>query len=65
MKTWRLQLVTRDGAPLTRAHALQRLVFAIAGAAALGAGFLWALADRDRRFLHDRLAGTKSMKAEG
>jgi uncharacterized RDD family membrane protein YckC len=58
MKTWRLQLVTRDGAPLTRAHALQRLVFAIAGAAALGAGFLWALADRDRRFLHDRLAGT-------
>ena len=59
MKTWRLKLVTREGAPLTRAHALKRLVFAVAGTAALGAGFLWALADRDRRFLHDRLAGTK------
>jgi uncharacterized RDD family membrane protein YckC len=59
MKTWRLRLVTREGAPLTRAHALKRLVFAVAGTAAMGAGFLWALIDRDRRFLHDRLAGTK------
>jgi len=59
MKTWRLRLVTREGAPLTRAHALKRLLFAIAGTAAMGAGFLWALIDRDRRFLHDRLAGTK------
>jgi hypothetical protein len=23
-----------------------------------GAGYLWALIDRDRQFLHDRLAGT-------
>jgi uncharacterized RDD family membrane protein YckC len=59
MKTWRLKLVTREGAPLSRGHAFRRLVFATAGTAALGAGFLWALADRDRRFLHDRLAGTK------
>ena len=59
MKTWRLKLVTREGAPLSRGHALRRLVLAMAGTAALGAGFLWALADRDRRFLHDRLAGTK------
>jgi uncharacterized RDD family membrane protein YckC len=59
MKTWRLKVVTREDAPLTRGHALKRLVFAIAGTALCGAGFLWALADRDRRFLHDRLAGTK------
>ena len=65
MKTWRLKLVTRDGAPLTRAHAVKRLAFAIAGTAALGAGFLWALLDRDRRFLHDRLAGTKIVRDEG
>jgi uncharacterized RDD family membrane protein YckC len=25
----------------------------------LPVGFLWALADRDRRFLHDRIAGTR------
>jgi uncharacterized RDD family membrane protein YckC len=24
-----------------------------------GAGILWALFDRDRQFLHDRLAGTQ------
>lgn len=64
MKTWRLKLVTQEGAPLTRVHALRRLVFSIAGTAALGGGFLWALADRDRRFLHDRLAGTKIVRSE-
>ena len=63
MKTWRLKLVTGDGASLTRAHAFKRLVFAIAGTAAFGAGFLWALVDRNRRFLHDRLAGTKIINA--
>jgi len=25
----------------------------------LGTGYLWALFDRDRQFLHDRLAGTR------
>jgi uncharacterized RDD family membrane protein YckC len=43
---------------------LKRLVFAIAGSAALGAGFLWVLADPDRRFLHDRLAGTKIIRIQ-
>jgi|SRR5688572_19889917 uncharacterized RDD family membrane protein YckC len=64
MKTWRLKLVTREGAPLSRGHALRRLVFAMAGTAALGAGFLWALADRDGRFLHDRLAATKIVTSD-
>jgi uncharacterized RDD family membrane protein YckC len=64
MKTWRMRLVTREGAALTRGHALKRLVFAVAGSALLGAGFLWALVDRDRRFLHDRLAGTKIVRIQ-
>ena len=59
MRTWGLQLVTRAGTPLTWAHALQRYLYALAGTLALGAGFLWALVDRDRLFLHDRLAGTR------
>jgi uncharacterized RDD family membrane protein YckC len=59
MKTWRLRIITREGGPLTPAHALRRYVFALAGTLALGAGYLWALADRERQFLHDRLAGTK------
>jgi len=64
MKTWHLKLVTREGSPLTRGHALKRLVFAIPGTALFGAGFLWALADRDRRFLHDRLADTKIVTSD-
>lgn len=59
MKTWRLRLVTREGTPLTAGHAIRRYVFALAGIALGGAGFVWALFDRDRQFLHDRLAGTR------
>jgi len=59
MKTWRLKLITRDGGALTLRHAVQRYLFAVAGTAAFGAGFLWALLDRERQFLHDRLAGTR------
>ena len=59
MKTWRLRLVTRDGGPLMLRHALARFVFALGGSLLLGAGFVWAVADRERQFLHDRLAGTR------
>jgi uncharacterized RDD family membrane protein YckC len=59
MRTWRLRVVTRAGTPLGLNHALSRFVFALAGCALAGAGFLWALVDREGLFLHDRLAGTK------
>ena len=59
MKTWRLRVVTRAGTPLGLGDALRRFVFALAGCAAAGVGFLWALVDREGRFLHDRLAGTR------
>jgi uncharacterized RDD family membrane protein YckC len=58
MKTWRLRLVRADGGPVAFTHALRRYVLAVLGFAALGLGFLWALVDRDRQFLHDRLSGT-------
>ena len=64
MKTWRLKLVTRDGGPLTVPQALLRFLLALAGAAALGAGYLWALIDPDGQFLHDRLAGTRIVRDE-
>ena len=41
-----------------------RYLFAVAGLTLAGLGFLWAAADRDRQFLHDRLAGTKIVKCE-
>ena len=58
MKTWRLRLVRGDGAPVSLARAVHRYLLAVLGLLALGLGFLWALVDRDRQFLHDRLAGT-------
>jgi uncharacterized RDD family membrane protein YckC len=64
MKTWRLRVVTRAGAPLRLRHAVSRFLFALAGCALAGAGFLWALVDRDGQFLHDRLAGTRIIKEE-
>lgn len=59
MKTWRLKLVTCDGTPLGWPRASLRYLLALASTAALGAGYAWALLDRDRQFLHDRLAGTR------
>jgi len=64
MKTWRMRLVTRGNTPLSLRHATSRFLFAVPGALLLGAGFLWALVDRDGLFLHDRLAGTKIIRTE-
>lgn len=59
MKTWRIRLVTSSGAPLTATRAVKRYALSLVSWALLGAGYLWALADRDGQFLHDRLAGTR------
>lgn len=63
MKTWRIRVVRRDGASVGVARALHRYALAVLGLLALGAGFLWALVDRDSQFLHDRLAGTALVDA--
>jgi uncharacterized RDD family membrane protein YckC len=63
MKTWRIRLLTREGQPLGPRRALVRYLLALAGTLLLGAGFLWALFDRERQFLHDRLAGTRIVNA--
>ena len=63
MKTWRLRLVRCDGAAVTLPRALQRYAIAWLSLAAAGLGFAWALFDRDRQFLHDRLAGTALVDA--
>jgi uncharacterized RDD family membrane protein YckC len=59
MKTWRIRLEGASGRRITVRQALLRLVLATIGYLAMGASVLWALADRDRQFLHDRLAGTR------
>jgi uncharacterized RDD family membrane protein YckC len=62
MKTWRLKLERRDGGALALRDALLRYVTALAGLAAFGLGFLWAFFDRERLFLHDRIARTRIVR---
>ncbi len=59
MQTWKIALTTPSGAPPSLAHLALRYVVAWPSVACLGVGLLWALIDRDRQFLHDRLAGTR------
>jgi len=63
MKTWRMRLVTASGRPLSAARALARYLLAIPGVLC-GASLLWALFDRERQFLHDRLAGTRIVRTD-
>jgi len=58
MKTWRIRLVARKGhARLQSKAALLRFFYALL-LVPTSIGILWALVDRDRQFLHDRLAGS-------
>lgn len=62
MKTWRIRLVDRNGGRITLRQALLRFFLALFGLMLGGIGFLWALVDRDRQFLHDRIAGTRLVR---
>lgn len=59
MRTWKLAIATPAGhvPPLWRLAL--RYVLAWPSLTLFGIGILWALVDRDRQFLHDRLAGTR------
>jgi uncharacterized RDD family membrane protein YckC len=63
MKTWKLRLVRADGAALRPGRALARYALSWLSVLSVGAGFAWAVFDRDRQFLHDRLAGTRIVSA--
>lgn len=62
MKTWRIRLVRRDGGRIGLRQAALRFILALAGILLGGAGLWWALVDRDRQFLHDRVAGTRLVR---
>jgi uncharacterized RDD family membrane protein YckC len=63
MKTWRIKVELAEGGRLGYGKAWLRYLLAVAGVLAFGIGLLWALVDRDRQFLHDRLAGTRLVVA--
>lgn len=64
MKTWRMRVVTADGGSLSVGRAFRRYIFAIPGMLS-GISLLWAPFDKDRQFLHDRLAGTRIVRVNG
>lgn len=59
MKTWKIRLLTRTGRPARLGQGILRFSTALLGIACAGFGLLWALWDRDRQFLHDRISGTR------
>ena len=60
MQTWKLQLVdAASGAPPSPTQAVLRYCLAWPSMLCLGIGMSWAVFDKDRQFLHDRLAGTR------
>jgi uncharacterized RDD family membrane protein YckC len=54
-----LQVRTMDGTPLGLGASFLRTVGYLVSALPLGAGFLWAVLDRDHRAWHDHLAGSQ------
>jgi uncharacterized RDD family membrane protein YckC len=65
MQTWKLRLSSPDGHAPSLARLIIRYVLAWPSVGYFFAGLIWALFDRDRQFLHDRLAGTQIMFCAG
>lgn len=63
MKTWHIRLINSHGGNINYAAALLRFLLALLGTGAFGIGFLWALVDHERQFLHDRLVGSRLVDA--
>ncbi|MDD3354266.1 RDD family protein [Zoogloea sp.] len=59
MQTWKLRVVTTHGDGISLSQGWLRYSLAWPSVLLGGIGLLWALIDRDRQFLHDRLAGTR------
>ena len=60
-----VRVVDAAGNPVGYLHALARLAATCVSAVPLGLGFLVPVGRRDRRALHDLLAGTRVIRGEG
>ena len=59
MQTWKMRVGRADNLPIGVGRAALRYVLAWPSLLLFGVGVFWAFFDRDRQFLHDRLAGTR------
>lgn len=64
MKTWKLRITSQDGSRLRPTQALLRFLAAWPSILFFGAGLFWAIFDKDKQFLHDRIAGTWIVQTE-
>ncbi len=64
MKTWKVQLINSEGGRIRPAQALLRYLAAWPSILLFGAGIFWALFDKDRQYLHDRIAGTRIIASD-
>lgn len=55
MQAWKLGLVGEDGKTLSLESAILRYLLATLSLALLGLGFFWAVIDKEKLYLHDRL----------
>ncbi|ESQ14610.1 MAG TPA: RDD family protein [Chromatiaceae bacterium] len=61
MRAWRIRLVRDDGAELSIADAMRRLLFAGVTLLPFGAGLLWVLFDPNGLAWYDRLSHTRPL----
>jgi len=64
MKTWKLRLIGVDGNAVSWRQAVWRYLLAWPSIALCGIGILYAYFDRERQFLHDRLANTRLIQVQ-
>lgn len=57
-QTWKVRLVNAQSGMLGLRQAMLRYMLATLSLLVFGLGFLWALADKDRLFMHDRILKT-------
>lgn len=59
MQTWKIRIASANGSTPSTRRLIVRYVLAWPSLIYFCIGLLWALFDRDRQFLHDRLVGTR------
>lgn len=64
MKVWKIQLASTRPAEFSWIRAAARIGIAALSFALLGAGFLWALWDKDKMTWHDRLSDARLVRVQ-
>lgn len=62
MQTWKLRIVDSKGQSITKKQAITRYLLALVLYSFFFITLIWMFFDRDRQFLHDRIAGTRIIK---